>query len=1392
MSVTILYQGAKLTFPDIDDPNEAYRRLQMSSGGASPTAPSFDKKNIKDGIDPDLLRENKDWLSASKVLYDRTQGSRFNGSDKELADWGLDRMARFSYNLPLMGADAVALKSAPKDQQDAFLFMLDSFDKVAYSWGGAGNFIKYMALDPTNLVGLSTFGIGTAASQSAKFTTKEGLKAALKVGALGAVEGGIYGGAQQRIEQEARVNAGGQAEVDYGKVAEGAGLGAVAGGLLAPVASSVINGIRKGPLEAPRKVADEVPAPPVGNVASEASVPPIAPSPTTTMQQQSLNLGDMADPIQAAQARMDRADAEGRLGVSLQAGQGDLIDNLPYERRLDQLPEGLRPPVQETMSDMTDRLSAKWGVDHQQQLDLGGPTQGPYAYAGQGELFPTDPTKFVTIKPAVDKFNEPIRFPEGHPRAGEVMNEEIRGAGISMVEEEARRAISDTQPPKAVKQTEALVEKMSPPSPKERIGGENGPTFSDLRQLLADITSNVEGSVFRSWERMMKASDPMRRALINMTPNEAKDIAKELMASALTDKERQVLLDAALRSQNTVADISRGYMRDIELATSKEMKDKLRDQMLEAEKIFSPLKLLAQESISTAGRMLQKGKLNEFKGEYFKVTVDSILRADNIDPKTATADQRAKAFNALLERAVESFEKVDSDNRVKDLRRRISDATIDGNGNEEIHKLWEEMAELKRTIEDERRAELTGLGQIGDAWHKVAGQIGYYAAATVLSPGSVTVNVISNALRTFTRPMMDYMTRGPLEYAAFREMTQTYSAMYSVSRRSLQMARKAFDLESSLLSGTDSKWLEKHASQLGQNQNDVVRFIDRNGVRVWLRMLNATDEMFQQMAYHGYVEGNAVAEAIRKATADGLSASEREALVKTALQEVNAKAYNTQIDSTVIGMLREAGNKKGYVGDELKLFVQNELQKNPDMFRRASDEQGIAYTNDLLFKTEFSGEGAASAIAKGYEAMVQRHPEFRLLGQLFFRTPVRVFESGIRMTPILQAMAPKFISDVMGKNGPARELRAHGELLFSYAFAAAVITAWSTGKLTGDGGNIDYREKRNLENTNNWKPYSIKVGDTYVTYRNYDPFSTPIKIMVNALERLQKLDYQKAQGVFEQKGEHKEILQAFGVAANSVAQAIRDANLTSGIDDAFKFVDALSDPDRNETKFLQLFQSKAQLAVPNVIRKGVKSFGEGENVANDPRTTDQALAAIINPASSQVTHQYDALGFKRNVGSQGLFAFFGIDMSNKEERGRGLSSNDQYSLREIAKMTVATSDRFIPQFKSKWYGDKDLRELTTSDGKTTVYNRAMEEFNKNMPNYAYQFLRTTENVPMGRPGFKGPRVTEFDKLQQKIWDMSVSIVQTNDMNAFNLRQKNQMFKFEALSGQREIGSPLFQ
>jgi len=379
------------------------------------------------------------------------------------------------------------------------------------------------------------------------------------------------------------------------------------------------------------------------------------------------------------------------------------------------------------------------------------------------------------------------------------------------------------------------------------------------------------------------------------------------------------------------------------------------------------------------------------------------------------------------------------------------------------------------------------------------------------------------------------------------------------------------------------------------------------------------------------------------------------------------------------------------------------------------------------------------------------------------------------------------MADLRGANGAVRQIRARGELLLGYGFATSVITAFATGSITGSGADLSPMERRKLEDAG-WRPYSIKVGDKYISYRNYDPVSTPMKIIVNAMERLQHLEFRRAQGELNSKSSLEQVMGYVGLATASIVQAVRDANLTSGIDDLIKFGEALADPERKENSFNQLLQSKAQLFVPNAARRAIRYFGEGQNVGIDPSTSDQIAEAIINPASEKVTDQYDALGFKRSTQQQGFLPYIGIDAAGREARQRGLSDRDANTLNEIAKLTYATGKTFNPSSK---IGNMDMKRTMTADGTTTLFNKVMSEYNKNIPQAAAEFFKNVDNVPMGRRGMPGPRAEAFERLHNALWGAAIGAVGQTEPAINQARMDFANSRADIFLGNREVSAPLF-
>ena len=1380
MSVTVFYNSGYYTFPDLNDPEDAFDRLAKgdsgnSSGGSNNNSASSGKLSadgLPKGIDPDLLVKNADWQASSKTMFKATEGADFGGTPEELGRWGLERMAKFNYNLTLGTIpDAVSLKYAPQEQKEAFLYMMEAFDKVEYSWGGLGRAIKNMALDPSTYVGLSTLGLGTAAAKSAGFAGKEAIKASLKVGAYGAIEGGIYGAVSEGAQERAKENASdGAYQSDWSKIGFGAAVGAGAGAVLGPLAAVGANKLFG-------KAADEVVDSGTDALTRQVNAdvltptPPSAAVPTNTIPEQQLSLDlvdrnltpDVGDA--GAQARMDRA-ASFPQGVPEGAQQGSLDMDLPFERRLDAVPENAMPPVpRETAGQMEERLMDKWGVDNQLSMDVSPAPAGPRTYDGQGSLFDNLPN--ITEQQATAR--------------RKVLDDEFTKLNAK---------------PEDVKAAESLIAKSSPEpgkAPDNPIDGAKI-TLKDLKQLIIDLGSDVAETGARSLRRLNDIADPLSSMLARMSPDQAKMLARELQVLRTTDPEYLILQKAAISAENTLLDYIKSqnkYVRELSASNaSKEMVSAELAKSRTANDTLTKIQPLTNQLSSTSGQGLNMNNQRFLRATNREEGIEKIAIELGLDVNKP--GDYLKAADALFKKIDEHADRSAASRELGGLKAQLANVDpMAPGGLDRALSLSNEIALKKAELDAD--AALNQPSGINSAIGTLANAVG----GMVLGPSSLLIGVGSNAVRTVIAPMQKYISRGVFDEAALREMLHTYHVMASIFNRSMHIGKLSFNLGQSITTGQESEWLKRNmtSNQL-LNRNASYQAFEHHFVNFFYKALSASDEVFLQLAYHGFVEGEAVFKAVQLANKEGVKGKALEAKVTKALEDVRTRALDKKIDATVVGQVRIAGIQRGLRGEELNLYIKNTINNNNELFVRANDEQGIHYVNDLLFRRDFSGDSNISSVAKSYEDFVNKQPWMKLVGQLFFRTPVRVFEAGIRMTPGLNLLTSpitgnKFLNDLKGLNGTARELQARGEMVISYGIGMGVLTAYANGNITGSGGGVDFKQERHMGDNPEWKPYSIKIGDNYLSYRNWDPFATPLKIMVNFFENNQFAVAQQRRVADKPETDIEAVGRTFLTSMKAIYGAVRDANLTSGITEIDRLAKALADPERNETALQRFVGSKAQLLVPNAARRAVRFFGEGQDVANDAVGFDQVFTGVLSPGSDTITHQYDALGYKRSNITQGFLGYMGIDVSDAE--GKGLSEKDRYSLREIARMSYLSGAVFVPSPKLP-EGNKDLREMRTQDGQSTIYNRAMQEFNKTWPDMAYTVLKSSEGIQTsirGRADLnKGLKTRDaiFRENMNRVWNSSLQLTLQKDRQYGELLISNQNLKMDTVL-RRPINAP---
>ena len=1111
----------------------------------------------------DSLAQDEDFLAASRNVYRfNHNGQEFDGTDEELADYALDTMGWFNYNLPKMTVDAAIVSRADDNTKASFLYLMEAYDDKNISWDGTWRFIKGVGLDPTTYAGLATFGIGTAAATGGKIATKEGLKALFKGGmrntAIAGIEGGIYAAVDDINRQVVETSVTGD-DMDLYRTGKASLFGVATAGTVGFAATPLIN---KG-----QKI--------LGAKPPKSKPKDSSPDKTVT---------ESPPDIQEAATKL-----EGRVKT-----------------------EGVTEP--------------KLGV------------------------------------------------------ASALMK--IREA----VEATTKRGVAGVDPESGVQKRKAL-----------------GQATQMLTNVLKGVTRNADGSL---------DGDSLNTQILGMQLTQAEFNALSIgVQRNISDLygELATVLDKQLNSKD---------LTEVELDELTVVREEIEDLIRQANVLDEGFRATAARSLGSRQEFLYRGELLD--------TLPDDIKAD----KNISDDEAVKEFLALYEKQKSLYHK---DTEIRAISGEI-DRAIKQNRIDKAFKLSEQRRELIKAKVNEQNPGISY--KIRATTRRTIEGVNEYVIGTVFTTSTLVVNTVPSLMKTFYKPFLNFVVEGDYTSVGFGKMAATYGAMTNTIGTAGRAAIAAYKYERGLLTGDYSKFMENH-NILPQRFKGVIP--TGAVVRLFPNILQLQDEFFAQLNYRGFVEGKAVGNALAKHQAELKSGKRKKALKGKKLEEyvqkevdkVILKAYDQLDASKIKHDLLEQAKARGMNAVQAKKFVAKEFKKNQDLFKRGVNREARSYTEDLLFKRQFSGEGLASGGAAKYEQFVKDNPWMKIMGQLFFRTPVRVFEEGIRMTPGLQLVAPKYIADLRGSNGTARQVRAQGEALLSYGIAGFVMMQYAQGNLTG-GGTGDYKRRKMQEDTDRAQPYTMKFDDgSTLSFKNYDPFSTPIKIMVNAFERYEEVEYRRRQGEYVED-EAALIRDQIYIATGSIFNAIKDANLMSGLAEATDLINSFGKEDAWYRDIMKFMGSKAQLAFPNMLYKTKNAFFESEPTLKDPRGFLQHLEARMDLGLTEVSNQYDTLGIPR-VMEKPINSLTGVFITDEEDRRKGKTDQELFVLRKLELIAIATDSSFetpkrIPQF----FGNTDLAAEPYPDdsGRTMFdrYNEIYRDANGGLVNILYPILSNSDGM----------------------------------------------------------------
>ena len=354
------------------------------------------------------------------------------------------------------------------------------------------------------------------------------------------------------------------------------------------------------------------------------------------------------------------------------------------------------------------------------------------------------------------------------------------------------------------------------------------------------------------------------------------------------------------------------------------------------------------------------------------------------------------------------------------------------------------------------------------------------------------------------------------------------------------------------------------------------------------------------------------------------------------------------------------------------------------------------------------------------------HPMLKLIVP-FVRTPANILSETMKRTPMglvniwrkRALMEQGEIADELSKS----ILGSIGAMSVAYIAYSQAVAEDPAFEITGQGP-LDARVNAELKATG-WQPYSIKIGNRYIPYQRYEPFSSLLGMAADMAESVKN-------------GETKTPEKLAKRMMSSMAKNLTNKTFLAGISN---LVEAWHEPERNLDFFIQQME---QSLVP--------MSGLSRNIARviDPtyRETDMTTAAVaaVPGASLLLPPQYDPTGQPRQRA--------GSVVERMVMPGATTVEDDTPKGNLIRKMAeIGYAPRIDEYIRTKKFGKQDL----TPD-QVAVLARARVMANKQLEgivdNPAFQALPDNDEDPAAFGGRKTKRDV-LEKVHKKYYQAAL-------------------------------------
>lgn len=483
---------------------------------------------------------------------------------------------------------------------------------------------------------------------------------------------------------------------------------------------------------------------------------------------------------------------------------------------------------------------------------------------------------------------------------------------------------------------------------------------------------------------------------------------------------------------------------------------------------------------------------------------------------------------------------------------------------------------LERAITEERYREVYNVTKLTDNpkvksnvvrnWvDKQGGLTSYYVHNLLSGVGTLAKNVISGGLNTVYFPakkIVAGMLGGGTELS--KEGWNTYKNMLSNWAESWNLMKAAF------LNGDGKLSMMRDTMNLADDEVfDGFRewnFNDTTPEGMWhsiqnihsfmTRAMGASDEFMSQLNYRSIVRARAMNNADKLAAKFNIT---DEAIKNKIADNLFNKAFDSNGKPLDVKAFAEAKD------------ILYQLPLDGKIFDNASGEM-----------VQIRETSTATTLARGLNSAASKSPFLKVIFP-FVKTGANILQQNLEhngLYALCSTNQRQLLMSNTREGALARSQVAFG--CFSFGFGALMAMS---GKITGSAPS-DPKERKALFETG-WKPYSVVIGDKYVSYQGYEPIQTILGFAADSVNIYGN--------IVNSKDEEKWSKFTQQVMSTAVNNFLDKAAFRTGL----RQMACLVSPDEdNAEKAIQALAQTAQGFLPNVaFVKNTSSIGKRDVTA---------------------------------------------------------------------------------------------------------------------------------------------------------------------------------------------------